>query len=54
MRFENRVAIVTGAAAGIGQAIAAQLAQEGAKLIAVDYDAEALAKLKEDYLRIRR
>lgn len=36
MRLENKVAIVTGAATGIGQAIALQFAREGAA-VAVDY-----------------
>jgi len=33
-RLENKVCIVTGAAKGIGQAIAERYASEGAKLIA--------------------
>ena len=36
MRLENKVAIVTGAATGIGQAIAVAFAQEGAAVV-VDY-----------------
>lgn len=36
MRLENKVAIVTGAATGIGQAIAIRFAQEGAAVV-VDY-----------------
>jgi len=35
-RFENRVAVVTGAAQGIGKAVAERLAAEGATLVAVD------------------
>ena len=35
MRFENQVAIVTGAGRGIGQAIALRLANEGARLACV-------------------
>ena len=45
MRLENKVAIVTGAAKGLGGAMAQLFAQEGAKVIAVDmmpltYEAE--------------
>jgi len=34
-RFENQVAIVTGAGRGIGEAIAKRLAAEGAKIAVV-------------------
>ena len=39
--LENRIAIVTGAARGIGLATAERLAREGATVIAVDLDREA-------------
>ena len=41
-RFAGKVALVTGAAGGIGRACAVQLAGEGAALCCVDYNAEAL------------
>lgn len=40
-RFTNKVAIVTGAAHGIGAAIAARLAQEGARVLVADIDEAA-------------
>lgn len=42
-RLENKVAIVTGAAQGIGRAIAVRLAEEGAALAVADISLEALA-----------
>lgn len=40
MSFENKVAIVTGAAKGIGWGIAKVLSEKGAKVVVVDWDQE--------------
>lgn len=39
--MENELCVVTGAANGIGQAIAKRLLEEGAKLVVADYDVQA-------------
>ena len=48
MKLDRRVAIVTGAAAGIGAATARLFSKEGARLVLVDLNAELLAQLTED------
>ena len=48
MDFKQRVALVTGAAVGIGRATAIVLAQNGARLVLVDINAERLADLKKE------
>lgn len=47
MKLKNKVAIVTGAAGGIGQAIAIRLAKEGAAVVINDINVEALTKVAE-------
>ncbi|PXY23483.1 2-hydroxycyclohexanecarboxyl-CoA dehydrogenase [Prauserella sp. PE36] len=41
MRFQDRVAIVTGGAGGIGRATCLRLAEEGATVVVADIDADA-------------
>ena len=45
--FEGKVAVVTGAARGIGQAIAKRLAKDGADVVICDLQAEWLAETAE-------
>jgi 3-hydroxybutyrate dehydrogenase len=48
MRLENKVAIVTGAASGIGKEIARTFAREGAKVVIADLNREGAAAAAKD------
>ena len=48
MRFEDKVAVVTGAAQGIGEAYARALAAEGAAVVVADLNAEAGEEVADD------
>lgn len=45
IRHEGRVAVVTGAASGIGRASAEQLSKDGASIVVVDVDGDAAARV---------
>lgn len=49
-RLQGKIAVITGAAQGIGQAIASRFAEEGATLILLDIDA---ARLEQTRLALR-
>ncbi len=48
MKLQGKVAVVTGAASGIGEAIAKLFAQEGARVVASDISQERLEKVVND------
>ena len=48
MRFEEKTVLVTGAAVGIGRAASVKFAKEGAKVAAIDLNAEGLDALKSE------
>jgi NAD(P)-dependent dehydrogenase (short-subunit alcohol dehydrogenase family) len=50
-RVADKVALVTGAAAGIGRAAALALAREGAHVVATDVDAEGAEAVASEIRR---
>ena len=46
--FKNKVAVITGAASGIGLGIARRAAKEGMKLVVADIEKDALIKTEEE------
>lgn len=48
MNFTNKTALVTGAAVGIGWATAIKFAQNGARVVLVDFDAQKLEAAKKE------
>ena len=53
-RFEGKVALVTGAAHGIGKQIAKQFAEEGANTVIVDYNPETGTKTAAELSEIQK
>ncbi|MGB0938156.1 MAG: SDR family oxidoreductase [Colwellia sp.] len=47
-QFKNKVAVITGAASGIGYALATKLAEQGCHLVLVDRNEEQLVKVQEE------
>src|SRR5690625_1452764 len=48
MKLENKVAVVTGAASGIGRAIAKLYAAEGAKVVLADLNVEGVKEVEKE------
>jgi len=48
VRFDGKIAMITGAAVGIGRAAALQFAENGAGVVLLDYNAEKLAQTEQE------
>ena len=46
--FKDKVAVITGAASGIGQGIANRAVKEGMKVVLADIEAEALSQAEKE------
>lgn len=54
MKLQDRVALVTGSASGIGHAIALEMAREGANIIVADLNLEGAGKVVEEIKALGR
>ena len=52
MEFTGKTAIITGAAVGIGRAVALQLAKDGANVVLVDYNLDSLSQTEQEIKKI--
>ena len=48
MKLENKIAIITGGASGLGRSITELLLQNGTKVAVLDFDQEALESLEDN------
>ena len=48
MKFQGKVAMITGASVGIGRAVALGLAEQGADLVLLDINTEKLLQVEEE------
>ncbi len=53
-QLEGRVALVTGAGSGIGRAAALLLGREGAKIAALDFDADSVRSAVQEIVAVTR
>lgn len=49
--FKDKVAVITGAASGIGRGIARRAAKEGMKVVLADIERDALSKIEEELMK---
>ena len=54
MNLQGKVALITGAAVGIGRAVAIRMAELGAKTVVTDIDADALARIRAEIEKINK
>ena len=52
MQLKQRVAVITGAAGGLGSAISQRFAREGARVVLCDINEKAVRQLAEDGMRL--